>query len=195
LRERIGVGPSTPLVLYHGLFGMSRGVEHMAQAILLEGLEEVHAVALGMGSRERLDEWSEEPRFGGRLHVLDAVPPTELLDWVRGADVDVIALQSTTLNHHLCTPNKLWESLATGVPVVVSDFPIMRKIVMDDPDGPLGAVCDPAEVGSIAEAIRTIIDGSPGDRAALRDRCLRAAHERWNWETEAARLLDLYAGI
>jgi len=183
---------ATPLMLYHGIFGAGRGVEQMAQALLCEGLESTHAVALGFGDRTQLDEWAAQSRFGGRLHVVEAVPPHELIEWVSGADVDVVALQQTTLNHYLCTPNKLWESIAAGVPVIVSDFPVMRKIVMEDPDGPLGAVCDPADVASIADAARSILTMSPEERADLRSRCRKAATERWNWETESSRLVELY---
>jgi glycosyltransferase involved in cell wall biosynthesis len=193
LRWATSLPAETPLALYHGILGTTRGVEQMAEAILLEGLEDVHAVALGFGDRDQLDAMASEGRFDGRFHVLDAVPPDELLRWVAGADVDVIALQHTTLNHYLCTPNKLWESLAAGVPVVVSDFPVMRKIVLQDPRGPLGAVCDPADVESVAAAMRSIVRLPTEDRAALRRRCLQAAHERWNWETESSRMLELYA--
>jgi glycosyltransferase involved in cell wall biosynthesis len=158
-------------------------------------MESVHGVVLGIGDRTQLDEWAGEPRFNGRLHIVDAVPPDELLEWVSGADLDVVALQHTTLNHYLCTPNKLWESIAAGVPALVSDFPVMRKIVLDDPDGPLGTICDPADPGSIAKEARSILNLSREDRGLLRDRCRAAAHERWNWEQESSRLLQLYQGL
>jgi len=164
--------------------------------MLRPGLESAHLALLGFGGiRAELADLVAEPRFGGRLHLLDAVSPGDLLDWVAGADVDVIPLQHSTLNHWLCTPNKLWESLAAGVPVVVSDFPAMRPIVLDDPSGALGAVCDPADPASIAEAVRTIVERPPEARAELRRRCLEAAHERWNWEHESATLVELYSEI
>jgi hypothetical protein len=94
-------------------------------------------------------------------------------------------IQASTLNHRLSSPNKLFESLATGLPVVVSDFIEMRRIVLEDPDGPLGAVCDPADPASVSRAIRSILELDEEARDALRARCLRAAHERWNWETES----------
>ena len=136
-----------------------------------------------------------DARFEGRLHVLDAVDPAVLLDWVAGADVEVIPGQPSTLNHRLSSPNKLFEALAAGVPVAVMDFPYVRGLVLDDPDGPLGAVCDPTDPAAIAVAIRSIIELAPDARADLRRRCLQAAHERWNWETEAAKLVDLYASL
>ena len=196
LRDACGLDASTALILYHGAFIPNRGIEQLAESILGPGLEETHVAMLGFGNlRPELERLRDEPRFGGRLHVLDAVPPDELREWVASATSAVSLLQPTRVDHLLSTPNKLWESLAVGVPVIVSDFPILRKIVLDDPLGPLGAGCDPSDPVSIAGAIRAIVEPPPDARAALRARCLQVAHERWNWETESARLVELYAGI
>jgi glycosyltransferase involved in cell wall biosynthesis len=196
LRVAAGVPAPKPLILYHGAFARHRGIEQAAEAILEPGLETAHLALLGFGGiRPELEALVRDPRFGGRLHLVDAVAPGDLLEWVSGADVDVIPLQHSTLNHYLCTPNKLWESLACGVPVVVSDFPSMRPVVLDEPAGPLGAVCDPADPSSIAMAIRALVDMPAAQRVALRARCLEVAHSRWNWETESAKLLELYAGL
>jgi glycogen(starch) synthase len=193
LRERLGLPPDALIALYHGGFSAYRGLEELAEAILEPGLEAVHAVFLGYGKqRAMLDLMAADPRFGGRLHVLDAVPPSELVPWVASADVAVMCIQPSTLNHVLSTPNKLFEALAAGVPVVVSDFKEMREIVLGNPEGPLGTVCRPTEVADIARAIRQVVELPATETAALRSRCLRAAHERWNWETESARLVALY---
>jgi glycogen synthase len=196
LRRAAGVPAGVPLVLSHGLFSFDRGFAEIAAALALPALADVHAVFLGLGPfRSRLDELAAGPPLAGRLHVLEAVPPDELLGWIRGADVNVVAIQPTTLNHRLSTPNKLFESLAAGVPVVASDFPPMRRIVMDDPDGPLGLVCDPTDPVAIAVAIRSLVDLPREDAAALRARCLGAAHARYAWEVDGARLVELYARL
>lgn len=196
LREATGLPADAPIALYHGAFFLHRGLEELAAALLEPGMEPVHAVYLGYGSRETwLREEADDPRYGGRIHVVEAVPPAVLPFWVASADVGVMPIQASTLNHRLSSPNKLFESLATGLPVVVSDFLEMRRIVLDDPDGPLGAVCDPADPASVARAIRSILDLSEEEREALRARCLRASHERWNWETESARLVGLYDSL
>jgi glycosyltransferase involved in cell wall biosynthesis len=196
LRRAAALPPGTPVALYHGAFSPHRGLEELAEAILLPGMGAVHAVYLGYGSLEdKLRGMAADPRFEGRLHVLKAVSPDVLPAWVASADVGVMAIQASTLNHRLSSPNKLFESIATGLPVVVSNFVEMRRIVLDDPDGPLGAVCDPADPASIAAAIRSILDLDLAARADLRARCLRAAHNRWNWETESAKLVALYASL
>ena len=194
LRTAGGIPADAPLVIYHGSFSPQRGLEIVALALLEPGLAGVHAVYLGYGSqRPMLLALAAEDRFGGRLHVLDPVPPDEVVAWVSGADLEVMPLQPVTRNHVLSSPNKVFEALAAGVPVVASDFPVIRSILLDDPDGPLGAVCDPADPAAVAAAVRPILGLDPAARADLRARCLRAARERWNWETESAKLVDLYA--
>ena len=196
LRRATGVGARVPLIVSHGLFAADRGFEQLARALVLPPLADVHAAVLGRGPMQaRLVELAATPALGGRLHVIDAVSPDELLEWIHGADVNVVAIQPTTLNHRLSTPNKLFESLAAGVPVVASDFGPMHRIVMDDPDGPLGAVCDPTDPIAIAAAVRTLLDLPRERREDLRRRCLGAAHARYAWEEDGARLVALYAQL
>jgi glycosyltransferase involved in cell wall biosynthesis len=196
LRTAAKIPPDASILLYHGVFTNHRGLEQLAEASLEPGLERSHVVYLGYGaSRPEVDALVADPRFGGRLHVLDAVDPSVLLDWVAGADVGVIPGQPSTLNHWLSSPNKLFEALAAGVPVAIMDFPYVHQLVLDDPAGPLGTVCDPADPASIARAVREILERPEKARLALRARCLAAAHDRWNWETESARLVTLYAEL
>ena len=196
LRAAAGIPAGTQVLLYHGGFSRHRGLEQLAEASLLPDLAGCHVVYLGYGGlRPQLDALAADPRYGGRLHVLDAVDPSVLLEWIAPADVGVLAIQHSTMNHYLSTPNKLFECLTAGVPVVASDFPDIRRIVLDDPAGPLGAICDPADPASIAAAARTILELDPTARRDLSERCRRAARERWNWETESARLVALYADL
>ena len=196
IRAATGIPAGDPIALYHGGFSAHRGLEELAAAIREPGLERVHAVYMGYGSQKAMVEGlAADPRSGGRAHVLAAVPPSELGPWVASADVGVMAIQPSTLNHRLSTPNKLFESLAAGLPVVTSDFTEMREIVLDDPLGPLGEVCRPDDPADLARAIRAILDLPPEEREALRARCLAAAHARWNWEAEVAGLLQLYQDV
>ena len=76
-----------------------------------------------------------------------------------------------------------------------SDFPERRRIVIDDPDGPLGAVCDPTRPAAVAGALGEILSLDPVAMADLRRRCQHAAHERFCWEQEGAELIGLYTRL
>ena len=193
IRLAADIPPDSPVALYHGSFARFRGVDVLVAALGEPGLERVHAVLMGVGRLgDDILAAAARPAVGGRVHVLPPVDPLAVPRWIAGADVGVMALSASTRNHLLTTPNKLFECIAAGVPVVASDFPGMRGVVAGDGAGSLGELCDPESPADVARAIRSIVDAAPGDRAALRARCLEAAHDRWNWELESASLLRLY---
>ncbi|HEU0236179.1 MAG TPA: glycosyltransferase [Candidatus Limnocylindrales bacterium] len=196
LRAATGIPAGAPILLYHGGLAPGRGIDTLLAAIREPGLEDSHLVFLGFGPwAARVRALAADRSRAGRVHALPPVPPDELLDWVAGADVAVAPIEPTTLNHRLSTPNKVFEALAAGVPVVASDFPQLRAIVDGVGDGPLGAVADPRDAPAVATAVRSILDAEAPVRTALRARCLAAAHARWNWETESSGLVALVGDL
>jgi glycosyltransferase involved in cell wall biosynthesis len=150
-------------------------------------------VLLGYGPLQgELEARAAAPGLAGRLFVLPAVAPTDLLDWVGSADVVAMPIQPTTLNHRLTTPNKLFEAMASGVPVVASDLPGMAAIVRETG---CGVLCDPTSPAAIASAVRSILDAPDGERAAYHDRALVAAHGPYSWEAQVDVLLAEYGRL
>jgi glycosyltransferase involved in cell wall biosynthesis len=101
-------------------------------------------------------------------------------------------IQPSTLNHRLTTPNKLFEAMAAGVPVVASDLPGMAAIVRETG---CGRLVDPTDPAAIAAAIRAILDAPPAERRALRDRALAAAHGPYSWERQMGLLVEEYGRL
>jgi glycosyltransferase involved in cell wall biosynthesis len=189
--ERLGLAESVRVVLYQGGWSPDRGIEQLLQAILL--VDAAVLVLLGYGVLARdLEAASARPDLRGRVHLLPAVAPEELLDWVAAADVVAMPIQPSTLNHRLTTPNKLFEAMAAGVPVVASDLPGMSGIVRETG---CGLVCDPTDPGAIARAIRAILDAPESERAGYRERALAAADSIYNWETQAEVLMAEYGRL
>ena len=118
-----------------------------------------------------------------------------MASWVASADVGAMVNQPRTLNEQLSTPNKLFECLTAGTPVVSSDFGERRRIILEGPEAPLGRVCDPTDGRSIAAAIRAILDLDPAEAAALRERCRRAGRDRYGWGAQFERAIETYETV
>ena len=189
--EALGLPADARVVLYQGGFSRDRGIEQLITAI--QSVDRAVLVLLGYGALQaELEAIAARPGTGGRVRILPAVPPDDLLDWVAGADVVAMPIQPTTLNHRLTTPNKLFEAMAAGVAVVASDLPGMSVIVRETD---CGLLVDPTDPNAIADAIRSILDAPESDRRAYGARALAAAHATYNWERQMELLLDEYGRL
>ena len=190
MRRRLGLG-ARPVLLYHGALSPGRGIEAALAAMPLLP-QEVAFVILGNGSLAPvLAARREDPALADRVFLHPAVPPRELLDWVVDADLAMVLIERSEENFRLSTPNKLFEAMTSGVPVVASPLPVMRGIV--EHEG-IGALADPSDVDRIATTIRSLL----GDAATLRqcsERARCAARTTYNWERQAERLVSLYERV
>jgi glycosyltransferase involved in cell wall biosynthesis len=193
LRAAAGLTADDRVAMYAGGLRSGRGIEQFLEALRAPALAGVHGILFGFGELEPgLRRLAEEGPYGGRLHVVAALPLDAYQAALADADVALALFQPDTPSHRSVIPNKLFEALAAGVPVVASDTPGLRGVLLGDPSGPLGAVCDPTDPTAIAAAIGSILDMPADAREALRDRCHRAAFERWNWEHEVESYLPLF---
>lgn len=193
-RELLGLPSTTRIVLYQGRVMGDRGIEQAMDAIL--EVPDAALVIMGFGNQNG-DQSSRDPYIAksrvapwqGKVFVVDPVPPTELLPWSASADVMVMAVQPRSENHRYMTPQKLWEALAAGVPVVAADMPGFRNVVGSVD---CGVLVDPTSPSDIGRGMRALLDLGPDGLRTVGDRGLAAAHDRYNWETQAAVLEDVY---
>jgi glycosyltransferase involved in cell wall biosynthesis len=188
IREATGIPPERRVVLYLGRLGPERGLDEAAEAVLR--LDDAALVMLGFGAwAEERHRRDSDPRLSGRHFTLPPVHPDAVPEWTASADVSIVAVPANSLNQRLSTPNKFWESLAAGTPIVVGrDLEVMRSIVED---GQVGATADPTDPADLARALASLLDAPADERAALRQRALDLARNRYNWETAVQPYLRL----
>ena len=184
----LGLPESSQVALILGAVVAHRGIDEAAIAI--GELPEVHLVVIGDGgAKPAIEARAAALPHAGRIHFLPSRPPDEIPGWTASADVAVIPIQPSTLNHRLVTPTRLFDAMGAGVPVVASDLPGMASIVRETA---IGVLVDPTTPESIATGIREILDAPADRRAAYRDACLAAARGPYAWERGVERLLALY---
>jgi len=187
LRQR-GVAFST-LVLYQGLIHPMRCIEELAEATRSFD-EGVVLVVLGKG----FGSWSDpQARLAGyeRMVVLPRVPYHELAPYTASADIGVLLYRNDCRNNYYCAPNKLFEYMMMGLPMVAPSFPGIVPIVEG---GNTGLCVDPAQPKQIAAAVNELAR-APELRRRMKENGLRLTRERYNWETEFAPMLELYRAL
>jgi glycosyltransferase involved in cell wall biosynthesis len=88
-------------------------------------------------------------------------------------------------------PIKLFEYMAAGLPVIVSDFPLWRAIVEESK---CGLLVDPMKPNEITNAIDWIIN-HPDEAQKMGERGRKAVATRCNWQQESLTLFGLYERI
>jgi glycosyltransferase involved in cell wall biosynthesis len=191
LRALLGLGADTPLVLHQGAAAPMRGNPTLVRAVAT--LPGVHLVFLGdddvRGFNGELAALAASLGAGERVHFVASQPLERLLPLTAEADVGVTLLEDTCVNHQLALPNKLFEYVAAGLPVVASDLPEMSALVRSRG---LGWTADPDDPASVARALESAL-GDPS-LPVVRQRVVEAAREL-RWPVEQERLLALYAAL
>lgn len=92
------------------------------------------------------------------------------------------------VSHVNALPNKLFEYMSAGIPVVASDFPVWREIVEATGSG----LCvDPRDPAAIATAVDRLSEDDEFGAQCGRNGA-RAIAGEFNWSTQAHKLLELY---
>ncbi|KZZ64846.1 glycosyl transferase [Oleiphilus sp. HI0130] len=94
-------------------------------------------------------------------------------------------------NHIDAQPNKMFEYMSAGLPIVTSNFPLWREIV----EGNNCGICvDPENIAELAKAVQYLNDNSvEAERLGANGR--RAVAEKYNWEQEEQKLSALYKDL
>lgn len=192
LRARTGLGDAVPLAVFVGLPELEgRGLGIVLQA--MRHLPDLHLAVIGPRWAKQDAELTEAVRAAGletRVHLLDPVAPGDVILAIRDADFSVCLMQDTSLNHRFALPNKLFESMLAGVPVLVSDLPDMSALVRR-----LGAglVVDQTDIDAVVRVMGQVL--ADRDAFAPRGEGRAAVEAVCSWEGQEQALLAFYADI
>ena len=186
IQSILNINNNEPIILYQGGFSPHRGLDNLILATyyLTRGV----LVLMGWGKLENeLKRLVYEMHLENKVFFLDPVPQDVLIYYSSSAHLGVIPYQAVSLNNYYSTPNKLFEYIAAGIPVVGSDFPELKRII----EGyNIGRTFNPEDPKDIARAIEEVLN-DPKQYEEMQKNVRRAA-EIFNWENESQKLLELY---
>jgi glycosyltransferase involved in cell wall biosynthesis len=114
----------------------------------------------------------------------------KVVEYINNSKVSLCVLQPIP-RYKKAVPIKLFEYMACGKPVVVSNFTEIRKVVKE---ANCGILVDPANVDEIANAILYLLK-HPEEAKRMGENGRIAVEEKYNWEKMEKRLLEVYKGL
>jgi glycosyltransferase involved in cell wall biosynthesis len=192
LREHLALQPQTRIALYQGGLDEDRGLDTLVHAGKFLPPDMV-IVLMGKGpSKPHLEELIAGEGVGDRVRMLPAVPYAELLAWTASADLGLIVYPTGhSPNILYCLPNKLFEFLMAGLPVLASPLVAIADVLRSYDVGRVVSSMEPSDVG---QAIGAMLADSEA-LARMRRNALQATRQELCWEVEQQRLLSLYASL
>ncbi|MBO9340358.1 MAG: glycosyltransferase family 4 protein [Chloroflexus sp.] len=145
-REQLGDPPF--LVLYFGTMGEANDLGQVIEAAHIlqqQGRSDILIVLAGQG-RQR--PWLEEQsrRYSlNNVRFIDPLPKTEIADLVAAADVCLTIFKAVPVLA-TCSPNKLFDTLAAGKPVIVNTPGWLHQLVTEHQCGRYARAGDPADL-------------------------------------------------
>lgn len=156
LKVQLGLPEDRFVLLWQGGTGPTRLIEPIIEA--LEFAPKCTFVIRGPSLDEFGKEYmaiAERAGAGDRLILLGPVPSRDVVAAARGAEAGIWTLPRLCRNFTYALPNKIFEYVASGLPVLVADYPEARRVVETHK---VGVTFDPYDPKSIAKAINRLID-------------------------------------
>lgn len=145
---------SKKVILYQGALNIGRGIEKMISA--MKYLENSVFVIIGSGDiTENLKLLVEKEGVAGKVIFLGRIPFEKLSAYTKLADIGISLEENRGLNYYYSLPNKIFDYIQAGVPVIVSDFPEMKRIIEDYKVGICISENDPEKLAVIIKEILT----------------------------------------
>ncbi len=182
LRKHIGVSDSVILLIYQGLFAEGRGIAMMLAALRNTENANVHCVFMGNGPLE--PAIAQEAEQARNVHLIPPVAPDEVLAYSCGADVGLCMIEDCCLSYHLSLPNKFFEYISAGLPLIISPCPDQEEIV---------AACGNGWIVSESESgLTEFLDQLTREELQGKKIAASKSRSRFDWDKDARKYVKIF---
>jgi glycosyltransferase involved in cell wall biosynthesis len=177
------------IVLFQGILKEGRGLR-----TIVKSMKDVHSGQLhliGEGDLEdELFQLIESYQLQDSIQMKGKIGWDILLLQTQQARAGLVLFEPHTENYTYASPNKFFEYVMAGTPVIASAIPTFKKF---NSEFEVGILVDPSNINEITGAIQRLLS-QEAEWGVRHQNCLKA-REKWNWEVQEETLLKLYAGL
>ena len=173
------------IILYQGVINPSRGLDKMIPA--MQEIEHAEFWIAGDGPKKaELKDLTKTLGLNDKVKFLGKLLPEKLREITHKADVGLSIEENNGLSYYFSMPNKVSDYIQARVPVVVSDFPEMRKVIDN-----FGAGEKIRNYTELAEKVKIVLEN--GKQFYEDSLNIAAAHHCW--EQEEPKIIQLFRAI
>ncbi|AJF07643.1 glycosyltransferase [Geoalkalibacter subterraneus] len=185
-RDTLGIRSDQVIFLYQGGLKGGRGIELLLESFSGFESDKNVLVCMGYGPLENLIQKKTEQH--NTIFFYPAVSPDVLLNYTSSADYGILFYEDTCLNHRYCSPNKIFEYLMAGLPVLTSNLFEMKRLV--ETEG-VGIVAQENTV----EGFRKAVEASLKQNYTAIQQNVFAARKKYCWEEQEKVLKGIYSAL
>jgi glycosyltransferase involved in cell wall biosynthesis len=186
-KGELGIPEDKKIIVLQGAgINIDRGAEEAVLSMRMVN----NAVLLIIGSGDVIDvlkKMVSDLDLTGKVEFIGKVPFEKLVQYTRHADLGLTLDKDTNINYRFSLPNKLFDYIHSGVPVLSSGLVEIKKVIMEYG---VGACIDSHDPQHIADKINSILNDE--DTLRLWKKNTKIAAERLNWEIEEKQLIAVY---
>lgn len=192
IREKLNLPADKKIVMYSGGYTIGRGLEYLVESLKFLP-KNYHLILLGFGKPEFvsiLNNIAKVNEVENQFDFYGPVPADEVSRYLSGADICVSPIQNVALNNYFSCPNKVFEYIQARVPLALSNFPELQRIIDEEK---IGVTFNPEKPQNIAESITSFLNNETEYQIAKNNTEISAV--KYNWEKEQLKIYSLYEKI
>nr|WP_320022363.1 glycosyltransferase [uncultured Draconibacterium sp.] len=186
-RNDLGLPSNKNIIILQGSgINVDRGAEEAVKA--MQNVS--NALFLIIGSGDVIDSLSQmviDLKLEDKVWILGKLPFNELMEYTQNADLGLTLDKDTNINYRYSLPNKVFDYIQAGIPVLASNLVEVANIVKSYN---IGEVIDNHEPETIAQKITEMLTNQ--EKRLLWKSNLKIASEELCWENESLKLKQIY---
>jgi glycosyltransferase involved in cell wall biosynthesis len=189
-RRELNVNDSDLLLIMQGTgINVDRGGEELIEAV--NQTKNVSLLIVGSGDLiDKLKNRVAELGIQFKVKFISKVPWKELMRYTKSADIGLTLDKNNNDNYNFSLPNKLFDYINSGIPVIASNLPEVKKLLLRYKCGVLINDVSPEDISSAICELRD----NPSRLAEMRAHSIKASAEL-NWEIESEKIKALYISM
>jgi glycosyltransferase involved in cell wall biosynthesis len=185
-RQKFDIPEKAGIFIFQGKLSPGRGIEEILHAFTELDPRKYVIVLMGFGPME--EDISYIAKKNGNIFLHPAVPQSEIVKHTSSANWGILNLQNTCLNHYYSMPNKLFEYIQAGIPILVSNLKESRNFVEENE---IGLVIENSSV----ESLKAVITEAERADNNYFTRKVRGIAKRYTWENQEDNIYAVFDKI